>query len=223
MTANDIVNKALNEVGVKEYPPNSNNVKYNTIYYGRNVAGNYPWCCAFIWWLLSTSGVKCPKTASCITMANWFKNEGRWYTSNPQIGDLVFFHFKTNSRWTNHVGIVVGVRGNEIETVEGNTSINSNDNGGSVMKRKRSSNIVGYGRPNYESAESTVYPVLRRGSKGAEVRAWQSYLTACGIDVGSIDGDYGKKTEAGVKIYQKQRKLPVTGIIDDDDWNSVGK
>ena len=223
MKASDIVTKALNEVGVKESPPNSNNVKYNTMYYGRPVSGsNYPWCCSFVWWLLSTSGVKVPKTASCMTMAQWFRDNGRWYTSDPQIGDLVFFHFKTNSRWTNHVGIVVGVRGNEIETVEGNTSINSDDNGGAVMKRKRSSNIVGYGRPNYE-VESQIRPVLMKGSKGNYVRAWQTYLKSCNIDVGTIDGDFGSKTEKAVKIYQQQKHLPVTGIIDNDDWESVGK
>lgn len=43
---------ASGEVGTTEYPPNSNNVKYNTWYYGHVVQGkNYPWCAAFISWL----------------------------------------------------------------------------------------------------------------------------------------------------------------------------
>ena len=143
MKANDVVEKALAEVGVKESPPNSNRCKYNREYYGKDVSGSsYPWCCTFVWWVLSSCGVQVPKTASCMTLAESFRSNGRWHNT-PQPGDLVFFHFKTNNRWTNHVGIVVRVKGNEIETVEGNTSINSDDNGGAVMLRKRSSNIVG--------------------------------------------------------------------------------
>ena len=143
MTANEIIQKAMTEVGITEYPPNSNNVKYNTEFYGKPVSGAaYPWCCTFVWWILSTSGVKVPKTASCMAMGEYFKQQGRFYTSDPRPGDLVFFHFKTNQRWTNHIGIVAEVKGNEITTIEGNTSLNSDDNGGAVMKRKRCSNIV---------------------------------------------------------------------------------
>ena len=225
MKANDVLDKALAEVGVKESPPNSNNVKYNTYYYGKPVSGkNYPWCCTFVWWVLSSCGIKVPKTASCMTMANYFKKDGRWHTT-PQPGDLVFFHFKTNNRWTNHVGIVVEVKGNEIRTVEGNTSINSDDNGGAVMLRKRSSNIVGYGRPQYDNmveSPSKIKPVLMRGSTGSYVSAWQTYLKTCNIDCGKVDGVFGKLTEQAVREYQKIKNLPVTGVIDADDWESVG-
>ena len=149
-TVDEILQTALNEVGVTEYPPNSNNVKYNTAYYGREVSGAaYPWCCVFVWWVFAQHDpclVK--KTASCQDLGNWFNSQGRWH-SDPQIGDVVFFHFNTNDRWTNHVGIVKSINGSVIETIEGNTSINSDDNGGAVMIRQRSSNIVGYGRPAY--------------------------------------------------------------------------
>ena len=231
MKASDVINKALAEVGIKEYPPNSNNVKYNTLFYGREVHdgdrpnAKYPWCCTFAWWILSSCGIPVPKTALCTTMADFFKRTRSWF-STPQPGDLVFFKFKTNNRWTNHVGIVVDVKGKEITTVEGNTSINSDDNGGAVMKRKRSSNIVGYGRPQYDDELNLdLKPVLRRGSKGNYVRAWQEYLKTCGISCGKggSDGIYGNDTEKAVKEYQKLKGLPVTGVIDQDDWNSVGK
>ncbi len=229
MTANEIIQKAMTEVGITEYPPNSNNVKYNTEFYGKPVSGAaYPWCCTFVWWILSTSGVKVPKTASCMAMGDYFKKQGRFFTSDPRPGDLVFFHFKTNQRWTNHIGIVAEVKGNEITTIEGNTSLNSDDNGGAVMKRKRCSNIVGFGRPEYDNIErpkEPVKPILKRGDKGKYVKAWQEYLMSCNIDLGKYgaDGDYGSYTERAVKLYQRLRGLPVTGIIDDDDWNSVGK
>lgn len=56
---------------------------------------------------------------------------------------------------------MVGVKGNEITTIEGNTSVNSDDNGGSVMKRKRSSNIVAYARPLY-SSEKQKQDILKK-------------------------------------------------------------
>lgn len=152
-TVEEIIKTALNEVGTTEYPPNSNNVKYNTDYYGHEVSGSaYPWCCVFVWWVFAQfKPCIIKKTASCQELGNWFNQEGRWH-SNPQIGDIVFFKFNTNDRWTNHVGIVKGINGNVIETIEGNTSVNSDDNGGAVMIRQRSSNIVGYGRPAYEES-----------------------------------------------------------------------
>ena len=46
---NRLIAIANGETGITEYPPNSNNVKYNTWFYGRPVQGkNYPWCCTFI-------------------------------------------------------------------------------------------------------------------------------------------------------------------------------
>ena len=165
-TAQDILNTALAEVGVTEYPPNSNNVKYNTAFYGHDVSGSsYPWCCAFVWWCFSQyKPCLVKKTASCQDLAQWFKDNGKW-GSTPHPGDVVFFKFNTNSRWTNHVGIVKEVLdgGVKIKTIEGNTSINSDDNGGAVMERTRSSNIVGYGHPAY--SEASDVPVVDKDNK----------------------------------------------------------
>ena len=56
-TANDIIKLLEKEVGIKESPANSNNVKYNTAYYGRKVSGSeYPWCCVFVWWIFNQAG-----------------------------------------------------------------------------------------------------------------------------------------------------------------------
>ena len=75
------------------------------------------------------------------------------------------------------------------------------------------------------TAEEKNLPTLKRGDRGTAVLAWQNYLLTCGIDVGKYgaDGIFGKDTESAVLIYQKIKHLPVTGIIDFDDWDSVGK
>lgn len=194
--AEDILKKALEEVGITEYPPNSNNVKYNTAFYGHAVrdgspksTDKYPWCCAFVWWVFSQfSPQLIKKTASCMNLGQWFKDNGKW-TSTPQPGDVVFFKFNTNTRWTNHVGIVKAVKGNIIETIEGNTSISNDDNGGAVMIRQRTSNIVGYGRPAYTTDTSKIMLKPPANYKwGMDVSAYQGVV------------DFAKAKDAGIKF-----------------------
>ena len=48
-TTKEVLDVALKELGVKESPANSNNVKYNTWFYDESVSGSaYPWCMAFV-------------------------------------------------------------------------------------------------------------------------------------------------------------------------------
>ena len=199
VTAQDIINTALAEVGITEYPPNSNNVKYNTEFYGKEVSGSaYPWCCAFVWWVFAQHDpMLIKKTASCQSLGNWFNEQGRWHSS-PQVGDIVFFHFNTNSNWTNHVGIVKAINGNVIETIEGNTSVNSDDNGGAVMVRQRSSNIVGYGRPEY--------------SEGQIILPGQYQY---GVDVSEYQGNinFNKVKDAGIS-FMCMRSTKKNGSVD---------
>ena len=194
-TVNQILVLAQSQVGTTEYPPNSNNVIYNTAFYGHDVQdgvpnknSTYPWCCAFVWWVFAQfTPCLVKKTASCENLAQWFKDNGQWHAS-PQAGDVVFFKFNTNNRWTNHVGLVKEVidGGVKIKTIEGNTSTSSDDNGGAVMERTRSSNIVGYGRPKYD--ENT--PVIPN----------KEYTY--GIDVNEAQGviDFDKVKEAGISF-----------------------
>ena len=50
-TAEKILEIARSQIGTRESPANSDNVKYNTAYYGREVSGKYPWCAVFVWWV----------------------------------------------------------------------------------------------------------------------------------------------------------------------------
>lgn len=149
MTVNELLAIAKAEIGVKEYPPGSNQVKYNNWMYGRNASE--PWCASFVSWCFKGTGLV-PKTASCLNMLEWFERRGQ-IVKEPKPGDIVFFKYPTNSRRTNHVGIVIGVDGKIIITVEGNTSVSSNDNGGCVMERRRNKNIVAYARPKYAKSD----------------------------------------------------------------------
>ena len=192
-TVNQVLVLAQSQVGTTEYPPNFNNVVYNTAYYGHEVSGSaYPWCAVFVWWCFAQfTPCLVKKTASCMDMAQWFKDNGQWHAS-PKVGDVVFFKFNTNDRWTNHVGIVKEVidGGVKIKTIEGNTSVTSDDNGGAVMERTRTSNIVGYGRPQYDD-NTPVNP--DDDDKGKYVY---------GIDVNQAQGviDFDKVKAAGISF-----------------------
>ena len=81
MTAEKILEIARLQLGIKENPPNSNRVKFNTAYYGQEVSGSaYPWCCAFVWWVFREAGAASlfyggKKTASCSALLSFHKGQ----------------------------------------------------------------------------------------------------------------------------------------------------
>ena len=58
-TAEKILEIARSQIGARESPANSDNVKYNTAYYGREVSGKYPWCAVFVWWVFREAAAQC--------------------------------------------------------------------------------------------------------------------------------------------------------------------
>lgn len=63
-------------------------------------------------------------------------------------------------------------------------------------------------------------PQLARGSSGAEVSALQGGLTRIGgaVSPGPVDGEFGPRTDASVRDYQKTRSVGVDGIVGDRTW-----
>ena len=53
---------------------------------------------------------------------------------------------------------------------------------------------------------------LKVGSKGEMVKALQQHLKKNFYNVGAVDGEYGKQTEAAVRAYQSNNGLPEDGI-----------
>ena len=139
--------------GVVEMPSNSKKAKYNTAYYGREVSGRaYPWCMTFVWWVFREAGFSLYKTASCTAFVNRYRVYAprQIVTSGFRPGDIVFFNFSGSRKKTEHVGIVAGVVGSTILTIEGNTGTGNDTNGGAVMKRRRNVGRITVGiRPGY--------------------------------------------------------------------------
>ena len=81
---------------------------------------------------------------------------GQWVTGNYQPGDIVIMDFPGNKAKTDHCGIVVTALTGGVRTIEGNTGVGNDSNGGEVMERTRPlSVILGAYRPHYaeENAE----------------------------------------------------------------------
>lgn len=55
--------------------------------------------------------------------------------------------------------------------------------------------------------------VLKKGMQGTEVKELQNGLTARGYSLGKADGDFGSKTEAAVKAFQKDAGLTTDGEV----------
>jgi len=157
-TVSELLEIARRQIGVKESPPKSNNVRYNTWYYGREVSGSaYPWCMVFVQWVFDQAGVKLPvRTASCGALMRAAQSAGCWVTRGYQPGDVVIYDFPGGAA-TDHCGIVESVDGTYISAIEGNTSAASDADGGAVERRARKfAQIVGAVRPSYDKEVDEV-------------------------------------------------------------------
>lgn len=156
-TVKDLLSIATEQIGITENPPNSNTVRYNTWYYGREVKGkDYPWCMVFCQWVFGQAKVAVPiRTASCTTMMTAAKKHNRWINNRHlQPGDLVLFNFQGQTDLSTHCGILKSIDGIKMEVIEGNTSLSNDTNGGSVMLRTRkTSQALGAFRPIFDREE----------------------------------------------------------------------
>jgi len=166
MTAKKILEIARREIGVKESPANSNRVKYNTAYYGKEVSGSsYPWCCAFVWWVFREAGASAlfyggKKTAYCPTLKTYHK--GQTVKGDYRPGDVIFFNFSGKANAA-HVGVCESWDGAYITTIDGNTGTGDQANGGAVLRQKRSKKyIVGAYRPAYKEENEMTEEQVKR-------------------------------------------------------------
>ena len=237
MTAEKIIAMAKSQLGVKEYPANTNRVKY-TSEYGIVTA----WCVIFVWWVFKHCNASKifydgGKVCSCTTLMNWAKKKGLWVTTGYKPGDLLIYDWNKDGK-PEHIGICTKVSGSSVEAIEGNTSINNNSNGGQVMTRARhTSQILGAVRPKYANANNAKsggdkcmieLSVLSVGSKGEQVKAVQRLLKSMGYRGAnntalSIDGDFGNNTKIALVAFQKAKGLTADGVCGSKTWSKLIK
>lgn len=66
-------------------------------------------------------------------------------------------------------------------------------------------------------------PILRSGSKGQSVLLVQRILSTTGDYRSALDSDFGPRTEAAVKAFQKRSKLTADGVVGDRTWHALSK
>lgn len=215
-TAKQIMEKALSYVGVKESPKNSNNVIFNTDYYGKQVSGSaYPWCCAYVWDIFRMCGASKlfyygNKTAYCPSVDSWGKSQGLTVSKNQgRYGDIVLFSWhKKNAQ---HIGFIVGQNTDgTYQTVEGNTSLGNNSNGGEVMIRTRKqSEIWSIIRPKYEGTSDVPSATKKDDELTTFIKDVQRNI---GVNP---DGIVGKITRSALPTLSKKinRKHGVVKVV----------
>ena len=194
-TANELLAIARKQLGICESPPGSNNVRYNTWYYGREVMGSdYPWCMVFVQWVFAQAGVKLPvRTASCGALMNAAKAAGCWVTAGFKPGDVVIYNFPGGAA-TDHCGIVeTELPDYGVQAVEGNTSQSgSQSNGGMVCRKNRPGKyIVGAVRPVFdkekEEDDMVIYKTLN------DVPSWYKAAVQKAMSKDALKGTSGKE------------------------------
>jgi hypothetical protein len=133
--------EALRHVGVRESPPGSNRTMFGR-WFG---VDGVPWCAIFTSYCFDVgagvvlcrgwhgAGVGQRGVAYVPTLAAWLRATGRT-VATPQPGDLAVFDW--DGGLPDHVGIVISAGGG-LRTVEGNTAVGNDSDGGEVMRRVR--------------------------------------------------------------------------------------
>lgn len=215
-TANQLLTIARKQLGICENPPGSNNVRYNTWYYGREVMGSaYPWCMVFVQWVFAQAGVKLPvRTASCGALMNAAKAAGCWVTAGFKPGDVVIYDFPGGAA-TDHCGIVeTELPDYGVQAVEGNTSQSgSQSNGGMVCRKNRPGKyIVGAVRPVFdtekEEDDMVVYKTLN------DVPSWYKAAVQKAMDKDALKGTSGKEINVSEDLCRTLTVLDRLGKLD---------
>lgn len=149
--------EARRHLGVRESPPGSNCTQFGR-WFG---VDGVPWCAIFASYCYDRgagvvlchgwhgAGVYPRKGVAYVpTLEAWLRATGRWLERDEgaQPGDLAIFDWDGGQ--PDHCGLVEHALGRgRISTVEGNTGVGNDSNGGAVMRRERSlEQIAGFGR-----------------------------------------------------------------------------
>ncbi len=164
----DLIAVARTQIGYKELDPStgfpiSPNGSAGYTKYGASFgASTGEWCAYFVSWCATNAGIPTsivPRLGNSAATVKWYQKHSEYYPRSsgyvPKAGDIVFINWAGGST-AKHIGIVTGVSGDNLYTIEGNTG---SDRGYMCCARTRSRSaayIVGYGVPAYNDAKTHV-------------------------------------------------------------------
>ena len=265
---NIVIQYALSQVGYTEkasnkdlddFYANSGDANYNKYsqlldnipgfynYVGKN---GHPWCDCFVDAIFTVCysapialQLLCQPMGSagagCEYSAKYFEQQGRFFCSDPEPGDQIFFDYGGG---ISHTGIVVNVTKYAVITVEGNSD-NKVQQGSYPLS---ASYIAGYGRPNWDiegdpnitvpdipeepeqkMCDVTIsLPVIEYGDESLFVKVMQTLLIGKGFSCGwyGADGEYGEQTKIAVFEFRKARGMDTSIFVCDSGmWSALLK
>lgn len=221
-TAKSIMDMIISYLGTTEDPKGSNNVIFNTDYYGHEVSGSqYAWCVTTVWDTFRKCGASDlfydgEKTAGCVQVLLWGRRNGLEVNKNEgRYGDLILFDWdmykEDDPDDADHIGFIVSKNSDgSYNTIEGNVD-------DMVAYRRRDDYIRAIIRPKYEEEDMdyTKFPKLYVGVTGHAVSVLQ-------VVIGVVpSGIFDKNTEDKVKQYQKKKGLVQDGVAGKDTWKCM--
>lgn len=211
----EFVSVARSQIGVRE--TGTNNVKYNTWYYGHTVNGahgtsEYAWCVTFICWCANQVGILntlIPRCNNVGTARDWYNARGLYFLRGnytPKSGDLIIF------RNTSHIGIVEKTDGKCVWTIEGNSKDKVSHN----VYGLGDTYIQGYCKVKFDNSSGGTTPNTGNATISSVQKGLNSKYSA-GLKVNGVYGNNTKK--ALVKSLQKElnkqfdAKLETDGVF----------
>lgn len=207
----DLLKIAFNELGTEEIAGTDNNpeiLKYAKEAGIKGVTNDeIPWCSTFVNWVAWKAGLQISGKPNA---RSWL-NVGSKVTS-PEPGDVVVFWRDSPESWKGHVGFFLGVSP-DLKRVY---CVGGNQGNRVSVSAYRMESVLSFQRLAPLNKVVVPDPTLARGSRGATVVALQDALKLLNINVGTSDGDFGPKTESGVKELQtREPHLPIDGIYNE--------
>lgn len=206
---------AFNELGVEEISGPQNNPEVLKYARETNIDGitsdEIAWCSTFVNWVAMKAGLQRSGKANA---RSWL-NVGLKVT-DPEPGDIVIFWRESPQSWKGHVAIFLGISpdGSRVYCLGGNQGNRVS------VSAYRLDTVLSYQRLAPSKKIAAPQPVLQNGSRGEEVVLLQDALKLLNINVGTSDGQFGPKTEAGIKELQtRQPGLEINGIYDEATRN----
>ena len=180
---------------------------------GRKISLDSPWCAIFVSWCANRAGIgpeEMPVQASCTAARNWFKKQNKWqergYT--PRRGDLILFDWNGDPAAAEHIGIVTGVDGEKVCTVEGNAGVP-----GKVREKtypRTSRYILGYGawqeKEEKDLTQEETQALIDKELKKANAEAARTLENVRKEVQEKLDGKADRE-----KVYRKAEDVPEWG------------
>lgn len=162
-----------------------------------------PWCSIFVSWVAMKCDLKRSKKAN----ARSWMHVGA-VAANPEPGDVAVFWRESPESWKGHVGFFIGFSkdGSRIYCLGGNQ-------GNQVsISAYPSDTLLGFRKLQSSTMIDLPDGILKKGNTGEKVKKLQEALNMANYPVGTVDGDFGPKTENALKELQANAGLPVDGI-----------